>query len=811
MVIKINKIFSSLEEVYECYGKDNIIPITQLSQIIYYTSKWHVQPKWTQESEHNPGHICCFFHKGETSPIDRAVSKIANGEETIKGLHAELKGLDNTPKDLSKELNQCAKALQKVKDIEANEGRTENWSKAYKQWAESIDTVTSKIKTLKKEQSNVASTQVFNTSDLKANNIAYMSKVHNTIEKQMVEINRLANANGWSGVKVTGVEEASGKIQKLTLTVRDAEGALKQFNMQREKIQGNGKAQAGLVQTGDVKVLETAVQYAEKLKSIETSMGQLGDTTTSIVNLENSFTKLGLSTDEVSSKMKAVKTEYTTLQNMMSNDASGNEIVNQFEKLKSELKKSQNEVTQLKTQLDQIYNPNKQLRLSNNIQEWLQKNTKAARDAKEQLEKYYQELNSGAAVPVNILNQISDEFEKIKITQRGLGKLGKNLKDQMAQAVTSFSQWISISSAVMLGVGKFKDAISELKELDDILTEISKTSNLTSSQLKELGNSAFDSASEYGKSASDYLTGVQEMYRAGFENASEMSELSILAQSAGDMTAEMSNDYLIATSAAYDLKGNVKDLNDVLDGQNYITNNAAVSMSDMASATSEAASIASQYGVKINELSSLIAVATAKTRESGSETGNALKSLFINLQDTTSDPIRKAFEAVGISMTKMVNGAEKLKTPIELLKELSKAFNELPEGDTRRANILSDIGGKWHANTLSAILSDWSSFEKMESLYSQGSGSALQEAEKSANNLSGSLEKLSNDWTSFVQNIVNSDGLKTGVNLLDGLLKVVTSLSDGLNSLGSFGTIGTLVGLVQSITGHGENVLRPSF
>ena len=832
----------------------------------------------------------------QLSPIDRAVSKIANGEETIKGLHAELKGLDNTPKDLSKELNQCAKALQKVKDIEANEGRTENWSKAYKQWAESIDTVTSKIKTLKKEQSNVASTQVFNTSDLKANNIAYMSKVHNTIEKQMVEINRLANANGWSDVKVTGVEEASGKIQKLTLTVRDAEGALKQFNMQREKIQGNGKTQAGLVQTGDVKVLETAVQYAEKLKSIESSMGQFGNTTTSIANLENSFTKLGLSTDEVNSKMEAVRTEYATLQNMMSNGASGNEIVNQFEKVNSvlqetqnslkqtkieadnlssiksikeaidigdydakvarlensftklglstdevnskmsavkkalnelnsvsddqlvekektfnlELKKSQNEVAQLKTQLDQIYNPNKQLRLSNNIQEWLQKNTKAARDAKEQLEKYYQELNSGE-IPINRLNQISDEFEKIKITQRGLGKLGKNLKDQIAQAVTSFSQWISISSAVMLGVGKFKDAISELKELDDILTEISKTSNLTSSQLKELGNSAFDSASEYGKSASDYLTGVQEMYRAGFDNASEMSELSILAQSAGDMTAEMSNDYLIATSAAYDLKGNVKDLNDVLDGQNYITNNAAVSMSDMASATSEAASIASQYGVKINELSSLIAVATAKTRESGSETGNALKSLFINLQDTTSDPIRKAFEAVGISMTKMVNGAEKLKTPIELLKELSKAFNELPEGDTRRANILSDIGGKWHANTLSAILSDWSSFEKMESLYSQGSGSALQEAEKSANNLSGSLEKLSNDWTSFVQNIVNSDGLKTGVNLLDGLLKVVTSLSDGLNSLGSFGTIGTLVGLVQSITGHGENVLRPSF
>ena len=66
MVIKINKIFNSLDEVYECYGKENIVPITQLPQIIFYTSKWRVQPKRIEESEKNHGHLCCFFHKGET-------------------------------------------------------------------------------------------------------------------------------------------------------------------------------------------------------------------------------------------------------------------------------------------------------------------------------------------------------------------------------------------------------------------------------------------------------------------------------------------------------------------------------------------------------------------------------------------------------------------------------------------------------------------------------------------------------------------------------------------------------------------------
>lgn len=118
----------------------------------------------------------------------------------------------------------------------------------------------------------------------------------------------------------------------------------------------------------------------------------------------------------------------------------------------------------------------------------------------------------------------------------------------------------------------------------------------------------------------------------------------------------------------------------------------------MADATSEAASVAAQYGVNIDELSSLIAVAVSKTRESGSEVGNALKALFINLQDTTSKPIQEAFDSVHISMTEMVNGSEKLKTPIELIKELSAAFTSLDEGDTRRANILSDIGGRLYHN-----------------------------------------------------------------------------------------------------------------
>lgn len=174
-------------------------------------------------------------------------------------------------------------------------------------------------------------------------------------------------------------------------------------------------------------------------------------------------------------------------------------------------------------------------------------------------------------------------------------------------------------------------------------------------------------------------------------------------------------------------------------------------------------------------------------------------------------------------MTKMVGDSKQLKTPIELLKELSKVYNELPEGDTKRANILNKIGGKYHANTLAAILSDQDTYNSMMSLYNSDSavGSAQKEADKSANNWTGTLNKLSNSWSELVSKFAESDSIITVLNLVNDLTQGLENLTDVLNTISSIGgnisslggNIGNIVGLVQSLTGHGEktyNVLRPS-
>lgn len=346
-----------------------------------------------------------------------------------------------------------------------------------------------------------------------------------------------------------------------------------------------------------------------------------------------------------------------------------------------------------------------------------------------------------------------------------------------------------------------EDTISKLKDTDAVLTKIGKTSGMTKAELKELGDTAHDTASKYGKAASEYLASVEAMSKAGTENIKAMSELSLLAQTAGDISSDVADDYLIAANAAYDLKGNVEDLTAILDGQYSIASNAAISLEDMATATSKAASVAAQYGVTMEELSSLIAVAASKTGESGSEIGSSLASVFENLQDVNNSSVTKLFDSVNISMTVMENGMKRLKTPIELLKELSEVYTSLGSNSALKEDILTNIGDVSNSNTLSAILSDWSAYEEMLTLYSNGSDSAFKGAELSADSLSGALARLNNTWEDTVGNVMGSEELTAAANGLNSFLSIINKITE---KIGSLGTLGAAIGAKLSLKNVGK-------
>lgn len=394
-------------------------------------------------------------------------------------------------------------------------------------------------------------------------------------------------------------------------------------------------------------------------------------------------------------KLKNQIKEVDALQRKLTSGGLGkSDVISTYEKLNVELEKLKNTMKEVSIETSKTLGVGVAERSSNKVTSYINDNTKA-------LKKYETELRELEQSYKNITtqfekNKLDSEFNNLKAKISAEGLTGKSWIDELSRGFKQIGQFAYTYGFIQEFPELIMRSVSELKEMDSILTEISKTSDLTSSQLKQLGKDSFDNASKYGKTANEYLLGVQEMSRSGFygKKGEDMAELSILGQAAGDMSADVSNAYLLATNAAYGYQGSVEKLGAVLDGQNVITNRNSVAMLDMAEATTQAGSMAAQSGVKINELSALIGTAVARTKKSGSEVGTALKALFVNLQDTQNKKITGTFDSLGISMTKMVGDSELLKTPIELLGELSKVYNSLPDGSVEKANILKNIGGK---------------------------------------------------------------------------------------------------------------------
>lgn len=448
---------------------------------------------------------------------------------------------------------------------------------------------------------------------------------------------------------------------------------------------------------------------------------------------------------------------------------------------------------------------NRRNKLDNDLTTYLNRNTKIEESATLLKEAENVRTLIGAINDKKSLREATDAFQLYKSSVASVGFNTKSTTDKIKSMLGQVSKLGSTLGIASMAVNHFVRSMKTLRENDTILTEISKTSELTKQQLRELGDEAFKTAGKYGQLSSNYLLAVQEMARSGYEDASrELGELSLLTQSAGDMTADSANNYLLATDAAYKYSGSVEKLNAALDGANFISNRNSASLTDIADATRVSASFAANAGVAIDELTAAEATMIATTKRSGSEIGRAFRSIVLNLQQVSGEfdgevideeqlkKVESRCHSMGVELEYMKDGIATLRNPMEVLKELAAVYNSLPDSSADKQGLISDLGGKYHANALSALLSRWDIYEKMLGEFSQGTGSALEEAEKTADSWEGRLHSLQNSFDSFVNTLTDKEAVKGGVTFFDRLIQGAEGFID------IFGELPTVLTAVNS-------------
>ena len=447
----------------------------------------------------------------------------------------------------------------------------------------------------------------------------------------------------------------------------------------------------------------------------------------------------------------------------------------------------------------------KKQRLQNELTTYLTKNSKIRESSgllneSDNLKALFDKINDKKS-----LTEATEQFRLFKSEVQATGYSGASTTQKLKDMISRIGQIGSFFGVGAMMVSRFSDSLKTLKGNSTILTEIAKTSEMTARQIREIGDSSFGIASKYGIRSNGYLEGVREMSRSGYNELSkELGELSVLAQSAGDMTADSANNYLLATDAAYKYKGSIEQLTAALDGANYISNRNSATLTDIADGVRVSASYAAEAGVQIDELTAAEATMIATTKRSGSEMGRAFRSILLNLQQVKGEfdgeiideeslkKVESRCHSLGVELETMTSEGAKLRNPMEILKELSQVYNSLPDSSVDKQGIISDIGGKYHANALAALLSNWSSYEKMLDEFSQGTGSSLREAAKTAESWEGRLNALQNQWDSFVNHVTDQSTIKGGISFLETAIGGAEKLVD---------TLGAIPTLLTTITG----------
>lgn len=465
------------------------------------------------------------------------------------------------------------------------------------------------------------------------------------------------------------------------------------------------------------------------------------------------------------------------------------------------------------------------------INQALEQNPRYSKAAKEALKELIRELESG--ISTKGLDEIHQKLLQIQNDETKAGRSGKGLFDVIKE-----KQWYGFAAQI---AGMFsiydvfniaKQGFEVVKEFDSAFTEMRKVSNETQQSLKDYQATTFDVADTVGTTALQIQDSTADWMRLGEsmeEAAQSAKDATILLNVSEFEGIDEATDSLVSMSQAY------KDLDkmDIIDVLNNIGNNYSISTDGLATALKDSASSLVTANNDLNEAAALITAGNAITQDP-SKTGAGIRTISLRLVGT--EDAKQELEEMGESTDGMVTTVSKLrdiikdatrdaskdgkgfdilddngnyKSTYEIMQGLADLYDDIVKKDkelgTNNLNLLLEtIAGKNRSNIAASILQNGDTLRSVYEDAQNSKGSAETELNAYLDSVEGKLTQLQNRAQEFWTKVINSDAIKSGIEMLTNLLELATKLVD---TIGIIPTLGGLLSGFASIKGKGEHTI----
>lgn len=442
----------------------------------------------------------------------------------------------------------------------------------------------------------------------------------------------------------------------------------------------------------------------------------------------------------------------------------------------------------------------------NKIQETLENyQTEEIKKIPQILKDAKQNFQDTAPAVKKVEQALRDTTDEVKELSRAEQEI-ENLKNQIFQ-------FFSVTNAIQLFKRTVQSAINTVKELDAVMTETAVVTDFSVGDMWEKLPEYASHANTLGASIKDVYAATTLYYQQGLQTNEAMGvgvETMKMARIA-NLEAGDATQYMTAALRGFNMEVNELNAERVNDVYSELAAITAADTSQIATAMSKTASIASAANMEFETTAALLAQIIETTQEAPETAGTALKTIIARFSEVKKlreegqmtgedeegeaidvNKIQGALRTVGISMDDFFAGTEGLDS---VLLKLAEKWKDLDF--TTQRYIATTAAGSRQQSRFIAMMSDYERTMELATAANNSAGASQQQFDKTLESMEAKLQKLKNAWDEFAMGLANNEILKFGVDLLTGILEAVNKLTGALS--GGNGLIKGFVNLVTVI------------
>lgn len=632
------------------------------------------------------------------------------------------------------------------------------------------------------------------------------------------------------------IKELQNSWDKVNKELSKQTDAAKQIKEVTRAIEQQAKVQNRIAK--DRAILEASdKQYNEKLQQNAIKRAELQEKLNAKLTQQANLKATGqLGSEEwnkLSTAISGVKTEISQLDASSGRAQAGlDKNANAAVKLTAEFNTSTQEVQKLTSQLQQLQNiqitPEGLQVLRQELANLTNTNIdKIPADLKE-LQEIINNLKAGE------LGQIAKKLSGIGAplgqVGTGLGNVRRQMDDvsqsakgfmTAAQEVdhlrTRLSYFFSIGNSIQLFKRAIRGALNTVKELDAVMTETAVVTDFTVGDMWDKLPQYAEQANALGASIKDLYSATTLYYQQGLQSNAAMGvgvETMKMARIA-NMEAAEATQAMTAALRGFNMEVNEMNAQVVNDVYSELAAITAADTSQIATAMTKTASIASSANMEFETTAALLAQIIETTQEAPETAGTAMKTIIARFTEVKQlfsegmltgedeegeainiNKIDAALKTVGISLKDFLTGSKGID---DIFLELASKWDTLDLATQRY--IATTAAGSRQQSRFIAMMSNYDRTMELVEAAQSSAGASQEQFNKTLDSMEAKLQKLSNAWNQFLMGLANNDILKGGVDLLTKLLETINNLTNALsggNGLGkSFLSLMTVIGALM--------------